>query len=163
MNWRSKARDVALCAMMAAMLELGKMALNAIANVEVVTLLILLFSRRFGWRIFPSVFVFVGMEFMIFGLGMWSICYLYVWPLLATLGYLLRQHDQPLFWALLAGFYGLFFGALCSITSLFIGGPAFALAWWISGVPYDLIHAVANFTIVFFLWKPLDSLLRRLA
>lgn len=149
--------------MMAAMLELGKMALNAIANVEVVTLLILLFSRRFGWRVFPSVFAFIGLEFMIFGFGIWSISYLYVWPLLATLGYLFRQHDQPLFWALLAGFYGLFFGALCAITSLVIAGPAFALTWWISGVPYDLIHAVANFTIVFLLWKPLDSLLRRLA
>lgn len=163
MNWRSKARTVALCAMMAAMLELGKLALNAIANVEVVTLLILLFSRRFGWRVFPSVFVFVGMEFLIWGFGMWSICYLYVWPLLAVLGILFRKWEIPLFWAVLAGFFGLCFGALCAITSLFIGGPSFALTWWISGIPYDLIHAGANFVIVLVLWKPLDRLLARLA
>ena len=149
--------------MMAAMLELGKLALNAIANVEVVTLLILLFSRRFGWRVFPSVFVFIGLEYLIFGFGMWSICYLYVWPLLAALGILFRQWNHPLFWAILAGFFGLCFGALCAITSFFIGGLHFAVSWWISGIPYDLIHAGANFVIVLVLWKPLDRLLARLA
>ena len=162
MNWRSKARDIALCGVMAAMLELGKLALNAIANVEVVTLLVLLFARHFRWRVFPAVLVFVGLECLVWGLGPWSLSYLYIWPLLATLGLVFRKQESPLFWAILAGFFGLCFGLLCAFNSLLTGGFYYAVTWWVSGIPYDLIHGAANFVIALVLWKPLDRLLTRL-
>ncbi|MBO6054526.1 MAG: hypothetical protein J6P31_03310 [Oscillospiraceae bacterium] len=163
MNWRSSARTIAICAMMAALLELGKFMLNAVANVEVVTLLILLFSRRFGWKVLPSIAVFVGLEFLFWGFGTWSFCYLYVWPLLAGIGIIFRKQNATLLWALIAGAFGLCFGALCSLTYLVIGGIHFAFTWWTAGIPYDLIHCGANFVLTLILWKPLDRLLARLA
>ncbi|MBR6425866.1 MAG: hypothetical protein IKS29_07930, partial [Oscillospiraceae bacterium] len=55
------------------------------------------------------------------------------------------------------------FGLLCAFNSLLTGGFYYALTWWVSGIPYDLIHGAANFVIALVLWKPLDRLLTRLA
>ena len=60
------------------------------------------------------------------------------------------------------GFFGLFFGLFCSIPYYFIGGPKVGFAWWIAGIPYDLVHCVANFVISVVLFKPLDMALTKI-
>jgi energy-coupling factor transport system substrate-specific component len=70
-------------------------------------------------------------------------------------------------WALISGSYGLSFGALCSIPYLFIGsvegsilgGLQMAFSYWLSGIPFDIAHGIANFIIAFVLFKPLYMLL----
>ena len=44
---------------------------------------------------------------------------------------------------------------------LFIGGWQMALSWWISGIPYDVIHCVSNTVLTFVLLPPLRDLLER--
>ena len=69
---------------------------------------------------------------------------------------------HPLGWALVSGVFGLLFGPLCALTHLVTGGPAFALSWWLSGIPYDLLHCVGNFVIALVLFVPLRKLLDKL-
>jgi len=55
------------------------------------------------------------------------------------------------------------FGALCSIPYLFMGwingsfltGIQSAMAYWITGIPFDILHGISNFFIMLFLFKPL--------
>lgn len=54
-----------------------------------------------------------------------------------------------------AGLFGLCFGALCSIPYIFIGGWAMAFSYWISGLPFDLVHCAGNFVLTLVLYKPL--------
>ena len=166
MNPRSKvfggARDIAICAAMAALLEVSKLSLSWLANVELVSFLILLFACCFGWRALPATVAFVGLEILVWGFGLWTISYLYLWPLLALIGLLLRKMHPALGWALVSGVFGLIFGALCAIPYLFIGGWQFAFSWWIAGIPFDLVHGGANFIIALILWKPLHKLLQPL-
>ena len=70
--------------------------------------------------------------------------------------------ESPLGWAVLSGGFGLLFGALCTPVCLVTGGPAFALSWWLSGIPFDLLHCGGNFALALFLFKPLRRLLERL-
>ena len=37
-----------------------------------------------------------------------------------------------------------------------------ALSWWISGIPYDVIHCVSNAVLAFVLLPPLRRLMERL-
>ena len=70
--------------------------------------------------------------------------------------------EIPLGWALLSGAFGLLFGLLCAPVYACTGGPAFAVSWWISGIPYDLLHCGGNFFLALTLFAPLRKLLGRL-
>ena len=43
-----------------------------------------------------------------------------------------------------------------------MGGPSFALSWWISGIPFDLAHCAGNFALALVLFAPLRRLFSRL-
>ena len=66
------------------------------------------------------------------------------------------------FWSILSGFYGISFGALCTIPYFFISGPAGAFAYWVSGVAYDIPHCIGNVALCLALFKPLRSLLEKM-
>lgn len=102
-------------------------------------------------------------EFILYGLSLWSINYLHIWLILAAAAWLLRKMTHPLGWALLSGGFGLLFGALCAPVYLFVGGPAFAVSWWVSGIPFELLHCTGNFVIALVLFVPLRRLMGRLA
>jgi len=158
-------KEIATIGMMAAMLEVVKIALQSIPNVELVTLLIILFSLYLGPKSLIAVWAFVGMECVHWGIGLWTIMYFYIWPILviATLikkKYNTSQSKWP--YVILSTIYGLLFGALCSIPYLFIGGLKTAITWWISGIPYDVIHGVSNGVICFVLFSPLHKIMKKI-
>lgn len=153
-------QDIALIGIMTATLEAGKLALSFLPNIEIVSLFIILYTLFFGRKTIYAIYTFVIIEGCLYGFGIWWIMYLYVWPLLALLTWCFRKHAAPLPYAILSGVFGLFFGALCAIPYLFIGGWSMAFSWWIAGIPYDIIHCVANFILCLFLFKPLHQVLK---
>ncbi len=148
--------------MMVATIEVAKLSLSFVPNVELVTLLVILYSLYFGKRVFFATFVFTVVEGLLYGFGVWWIMYLYIWPALAGITMLLKRVQGRFFWALLAAGFGLFFGLLCAIPYLFIGGPSMAFSWWIAGIPYDILHCVSNFLVVLALLPPLRRVMDRL-
>ena len=130
-------------------------------NIEPVSLLVILFAVVFGWKCLYSVYVFITMEVLFHGIGLWNINYLYIWTILALVAILLRKTEQPLVWALVSGVFGLCFGALCGIVDIFIGGIGYAVTKWISGIPFDILHCAGNFVIALVLFKPLRNLLEK--
>lgn len=159
---RISVRDIALIGMMTAALEAAKLAMSFLPNVELVTLLVILFTLCLGGKALAAVFAFVGVECLVWGIGLWTIMYLYIWPLLALLALLFRRQESVLFWSVLSGFFGLFFGALCAIPYFFIGGVQTAAAWWIAGIPWDILHGVSNFVLCLVLFAPLRKVFLRL-
>lgn len=147
---------------MVATLEVAKFALSFLPNVELVTLLIMLYTLYFGRKIVYVIPVFVLIEGIVWGFGIWWIMYLYLWPLLALITYLFRKTESVIFWAVLAGVFGLIFGALCAIPYFFIGGWSIAVSWWVAGIPHDIIHCVSNVVITLVLFPPLRKALSKL-
>ena len=160
-NAAKTARDIAIPALCAAIMIAVQVTIAFLPNVELVSLLVIVYTLTFRRQVLYIIYTFALVEGMIFGFYDWWYCYLYVWTILAGATWLLRSMKSPLGWAVLSGAFGLMFGALCSITYLFIGGPAYMLSWWISGIPYDLIHCAANFALCLALMRPLRSLLQK--
>ena len=79
----SYAKNAALIGIMAATVECGKLALMALPNIEVVTLLLALYSYSFGWMGVAAAIVFVSIEPLIYGFGSWVVSYFIYWPILA--------------------------------------------------------------------------------
>lgn len=152
-------KEIALIGVMIATIEAAKQALASLPNVELVTLLIILYTLFFGKRIFLVLPVFVFLEGCIYGFGIWWIMYLYAWPLLAVITLIFRRQGSLWFWAIVSGFFGLAFGALCSIPYYFISGPEYAFGWWIAGIPFDIVHCISNFILCLVLFLPLRTVL----
>ena len=139
-----------------------KLAMAFLPNIEPVSLLLMVFAVVFGWKALYITYVYVAMEILFFGLSIWNIYYLYVWAILVLAAILLRGMKSPLGWAVLSGAFGLMFGALCAVTDLFIGGPGYALAKWVTGITFDLAHCAGNFAIALLMFEPLRLLLGKL-
>lgn len=155
-------KEIAIIGMMTGMLEAVKMALSSVPNVEMVTLLIVLFTLFLGWKTLIAVWAFVGLECVVWGLGLWTVMYIYIWPLLVFFTLLLRKVKSSIPFCFLCGFFGLFFGAFCSIPYFFIGGPSMAISWWIAGIPYDILHGISNFIIALICFHPLNKALTKI-
>lgn len=155
--------DIALIGIMTATLEGGKLALFFLPNVEIVTLLIILYTLCFGPKIFYAVITFICIEGLLYGFGLWFIMYLYLWPLLALVTYLCRKKTGTLFWSILSAFFGLFFGAFAALPYIIISGPSAAFAWWVAGIPFDIIHCISNFALALVLFSPLHKILTKLS
>lgn len=156
-----RAKDIALMGMMLATIEAVKLALGFIPGVELVTLLMILYTLFFEKRMFYLIPAFILVEGVIYGFGIWWFMYAYIWPLLILLTYLFRKQQSVWFWSTFSGFFGLFFGALCSITYLFTSGPMGAFTWWVSGIPTDVMHGISNFILCMILFVPLRNVLQK--
>ena len=139
-----------------------KLAMAGLPNIEPVTLCLLVYGAVFGYKALYPGYVYVIMEILYFGLGTWNFCYLYIWAIPVILGFALRSMKGSLGWALVSAVFGLLFGALCGIVDAFIGGIAFAVTKWASGIPFDIAHCLGNFGIALVMFKPLRELLDKL-
>jgi len=156
---RSGLVDAAVFALLGALLLVVQVALAFLPNIELVSLLIIVYTTVFGMKALIPTAVFILGEFLVYGFGLWSINYIYVWPLLVVIAFVFRKNRSPLIWALISGFFGLSFGALCAIVQAFVGGLAFGVSYWISGIPFDLMHCAGNFVTALLLFKPLNKAL----
>ena len=139
-----------------------QVAMAPLPNIEPVSLLVMIFAVVFGWKCLYPVYIFVAMEILFYGISTWNVYYLYVWTVLALGAIVMRKATHPLAWALLSAVFGLFFGALCGIVDVFIGGFAYAGSKWVSGIPFDLLHCGGNFGMALIMFKPLRNLLEKL-
>lgn len=131
-------------------------------NIEPVSLMVMLFAVTFGRKSVYPIYVYVALEILVYGIKEWNLNYLYVWVILALAAWLLRDMRHPFGWAVLSGVFGLLFGGLCTPVYFVIGGPGYALSWWLSGIPYDIAHCAGNFVIALVLFVPLRGLLDKL-
>lgn len=154
--------DICLFGILGAMTFAAKYVMSGLPNIEPVSLMVMLFAVTFGIKAVFPIYLYVGLEILFYGLGLWNINYLYIWAVLAVAAWLLRDMTHPLAWAMLSGVFGLLFGALCGIADIFIGGWEYAVTKWISGIPFDLAHCAGNFVIALLLFVPLRNLLQKL-
>lgn len=154
---RTAAADVAVVGLMAALLSVGKIALNSFANIEVITLLLAVYALTMGWkRAVMAAIVFSIVEILQWGINIWVVMYLVLWPAWVGLITLIKHplaavnrffirvagkmsprlgpayeksRIQPLY-ALVSGAWGYAFGFLCAvIQALFYAGSQSRMAY----------------------------------
>lgn len=159
--------DVACIGVWAAMTFAVKMILAPVANVELVSFLICTFTVIMGLKrgvlaaiTFTTITVF---ESTYYGAGDWIILYYINWPLLAVLsGTFLKGRNNEIRAAVLLGLFGLLFDVPSTALKVLFFGPVYAVSYFISGIPFDIIHGAANFVSALFLYKPVCTALYKL-
>ena len=98
-------------AMLTAILFLGQVCMAFLPNIEVVTLLVILYTQVYRKKVFFIIYAFALLEGVFYGFGLWWFNYLYVWSILALIVLLVRS-ESPFVWSMISGAYGLAFGFL---------------------------------------------------
>lgn len=163
-------KDITLIAMLVAIIEVCKVALSFLPNIELTTFWLIIFTIYFGRKIVFVVPVFIVIEGAIYGIHLWWIMYLFAWPLLVFICYVFKNCKSVWFWSIFSGTFGLFFGALCTIPHIIVGafssglstGIRLGIAWWIAGIPWDIVHCIGNFIIMLVLYEPISYILKKL-
>lgn len=134
----SSARAIALIGITAATVECGKLALAALPNIEIVTLLVALYGYVFGWYGVLSAVVFVSIEPLIYGFGTWLPAYFIHWPLVAIVFMLLGKAKMKNRWVItaVAILLTFFFGVLTSIFDVGLLSGNFDRFFYRFGVYY---------------------------
>lgn len=148
--------DIVLTAMFSAILIVSKELLAWLPNIEIVTMLIILYTRHFPWHTLYIIYIFAGAECCLYGITVYSVVYFYVWTLLYLAVLALRKTDNFWIFFFVATMYGFLFGTLCSPIYFFIGGWKMVASWIISGLTFDLIHGLGNAVVMLALYRPLD-------
>lgn len=164
----SPVKRIALDGMLCALAIIGRWALGALPNVQPVTVILILMAIYIGlWDSVASAVVVVTVTNMIMGVGIWSLYQMLVWALIAVVsGLLFKKHHHPLVmlvWCALMGYvYGFTVSIFSYRTFATNGGTAGFLAYWISGLGVDSLHALGNAVFVWFL-QPLFAKLTEAA
>ena len=139
-------RDITIIGIMVAVIEVCKITMAALPNIELTTFWIIMFTLFLGKKSIFAVPVFILIEGTIWGFGLWWIMYLYLWPLLAILTWIFRKQDSVWFWSILSSIFGLFSGMF---------------SYWIAGIPFDITHGIANFVLMLVLYKPVRHIMNK--
>lgn len=162
--------DIALIGMMVAVVEVCKVTLLGLPNIELTTFWIIMFTLYFGNRVFYMIPVFILVEGAMFGVQLWWIMYLYMWPSLALITKRFKNSDSVWTFSILSGMFGLLFGFFCAIPYVVIGtvdgnilnGLYSGFTWWVAGIPWDMVHGVGNFVLMFVLYRPVRNIMNKL-
>lgn len=164
------ALQIAYIAVCAATVTAGKLALAAIPNVEIVSLLLAAYGYVFGGAGVLAAFVFCGVEVLIWGAGSWVALYFIYWPaltlLFAVAGRLKIRRRLVLTAA--ACVMTVLFGVLSSLidTGLFTGfhenfWQRFAIIY-VRGASFYITQIVCNAITFTLLFIPFTALLRKI-
>lgn len=153
------AKDIATFGMLGGIMFAAKVAMGGIPNIEPVSLLVMVYATVLGKKALYPIYTYVALEYCLYGFHLWSVNYLYIWLILYVVSRTFAEIESPYGWGIISGMFGLFFGLLCTPVYVLSGGLEFALSWWISGIPYDILHGIGNFVLAFVLFNAIRKLL----
>lgn len=148
---------------LSAILLIGQVGMSYLPNIEIVSLLIYIYTQVYRKKVFFIIYVFVFLEGCIYGFGLWWFGYLYIWSVLALIVlWSGRQQTSVIMTAVILGAYGLSFGMLYALPYFIAGGWATGFSYWVSGIPFDLLHCAGNVAVSLICYRPLRTLLGKL-
>lgn len=157
-------KEVVLIGILGAILTVAQVGLSFLPNVELVSMLIILFTLIYGYKTLFTVLVFnINMGFL-YGFGTWIIGYWIIWPLLVVVTMLLadKLRENYLRLSIYSALFGFIFGLLYALPQVLIGGVGFAITYWVNGIPFDIAHTVGNYFSMILLGKVIYTLLNKL-
>ena len=160
-----KTRELAIFAMLGAIMYLSKIIMEWIPNVHLLGTLTMAYTLVYRRKALYPIYVYVFLNGALAGFNAWWIPYLYVWTVLWAVTMLLPKHMPKrvaLFvYMIVCALHGFGFGILYAPAQAVMFGLSFeaTLAWIASGFPFDVIHGISNF-FCGMLIMPIVSVLR---
>ena len=166
-HYRRRTFENVLLAMLGTLLFCSKIIMEALPNIHLLGMLIMVYTLVFRVKALIPIYLFVLLNGLYAGFSPWWVPYLYVWTVLWGVTMLLPRRMPnkvaTVVYPLVCALHGIAFGILYAPAQALLFGLNFKqmLAWIAMGFPFDLIHGISNL-VVGTLILPLSLLLKKL-
>lgn len=146
-----KTRELAIFAMLGAIMYVSKIIMEWIPNVHLLGMLTMAYTIVYRRKALYPIYVYVFLNGALAGFNTWWIPYLYVWTVLWAVTMLLPKNMPskiaPILYMVVCALHGFGFGILYAPAQALLYGFTFeqTLAWVASGFTFDVIHGISNF------------------
>lgn len=162
-----KFKDIALLALLAALMCVADFAMEWLPNVHFVGVLIVVTTVVYRKYALLPIYVYVFIQGLVGGFSPWWIAYLYIWAVLWG-GIMLIPQKLPekvkyILYVAMCALHGFFFGTLYAPAQAIIFGLDFkgTLAWIAAGFYFDMIHGTSNLILGALFIYPAVRILQR--
>lgn len=162
-----KTRELAIFAMLGAIMYVSKIIMEWIPNVHLLGTLTIAYTLVYRRKALYPIYVYVFLNGALGGFNAWWIPYIYIWTILWAVTMLLpkqmSKRVSSIIYMMVCAMHGFCFGILYAPAQALMFGLSFeaTLAWIASGLPFDVIHGISNF-FCGMLIMPIVSVLRYL-
>lgn len=159
--------ELVIFAVLGALMYCSKIIMEWAPNIHLLGMFTMTYTLAYRAKGLIPIYVYVFLNGLFSGFAAWWIPYLYLWAILWGVTMLLpkKMPDKiaAFVYPVVCGLHGLAFGTLYAPAQALLFGFSFkqTLAWIISGLPFDAIHAVSNLCAGL-LVLPLTKLIRKL-
>lgn len=156
-----RTRRLMLIAMLSTMAYVGRIMFSFIPNVQPTTTIIIIVTIYIGS--FDGLLVAIItmlMSNLHLGMGPWTIAQIVAFSSIVFLFHIVKKTSVHIkYYPIIALFSGLLYGFVISLVQAPFFGWEIFFPYWISGIPFDIYHALGNFGFFIILYKPLGNIL----
>lgn len=144
-------RELAVFAMLGAVMYASKIIMEFAPNIHLVGVFIVAFTVVYRKKALYPIYIYVLLTGMFSGFASWWIPYLYIWTALwgavMLLPKTLPRGIRPFVYMAVCAAHGFLYGTLYAPMQALLYGMNFTkmIAWIIAGLPWDFLHGVSNF------------------
>ena len=160
-------REMAVFSMLGALMYVSKVIMEWAPNIHLLGVFTIAFTVVYRAKALYPIYIYVLLNGLFGGFGIWWIPYLYIWAVLWGITMLLpRKMPKPVavvVYSVVNALHGYGFGILYAPAQALLFGLSLKgmIAWIVAGFPFDVIHGTSNF-ICGFLIVPIVLVLQKL-
>ena len=156
-----------LFAMFGTLMFCSKILMDALPNIHLVGMFIVLFTVVFRAKALIPIYIYVVLVGVYGGFSPWWVPNLYIWTVLWGMTMLLPRNMPKkvaaVVYPIVCALHGLLYGVLYAPAQALLFGLTFkgAVAWVVAGLPFDALHGLGNL-LSGVLILPLAELLKKI-
>jgi hypothetical protein len=158
-----KTKDLTLIAILVAILVVSQFAFSMVVGVNLVFPLLIIYTYNLGYKKTLIILLsFIGLRFLM-GLPILTVTlWLWTFIILISLAHIVNKlsRGNEYIAATYALFYFMLFGFLCGVQE-YILTEVPVYAYWLRGVPSDMLGAITGFITTLVLLKPLSTVIKQ--
>ena len=160
-------RLLAVFSMLGAIMFVSDILMEFLPNIHIVGVLTVVYTIVYRSKALIPIYVYVFVNGLYMGFGIWWLAYLYIWAILWGITMLLPKKMPKkvavIVYPAVCGIFGISFGVLYAPAHALYQGLTFeqTLIWIAGGLGFDILHLVGN-TAAGILVYPLSELLKKL-
>ena len=154
--------------MLGSLMFCSKKIMEVLPNIHLLGMFTMVLTLTFRWKALIPIYVYVFLDGLFSGGGIWWYPYLYIWTILWGITMLLpKKMPRKLcfvVYPVVCSLHGFAFGILYAPAQALFFNLNFeeTVAWVATGAVFDVVHGISNF-FVGFLIVPFSELLKKLA
>ncbi len=165
MQMHSKIKEITLIGILAAVCVASRMTLTFLPNIKPVTSIIVMVSAICGWKFGVKLSIVMTLvSDMLLGMGIWTFFQVLAWCIISIIAGIAGRKGRCsniVLMTLLSGFSGYLFGFIVSFEKLILSGFWGGVAYYLSGLPFDTLHAVGNLVFYPICYYPMKAVFVR--